>query len=121
MNSLTTKLILVLTLCLLPLAAGAAPKVIVAGEDGAGVTVAPRIDLYVTAQCPYCRKAEAYLGEHGVAYVRHDVGRDKAAAKRMMQLTDDRGVPFIYASGQGLTGFSEPAYDEFLGAVLGRP
>lgn len=122
MSTFRRILFLALLLCLLPAALPAVPKVIVAGEEAQpAVSSQPRVELYVTAGCPYCRQAEAYLKERGVAFVRFEVDKDRAAVKRMKRLTSDQGVPFIHANGRGLTGFSAPAYDQFLEEALGLP
>jgi len=44
--------------------------------------------LYCTPWCPGCRRARAYLDEHGVQYVEVDITRDRAAAERVRGWAD---------------------------------
>ena len=46
-----------------------------------------------TTESPYCRMVIAFLEKHGVEYETVDVGRDRAAAREMIAVSGQRGVP----------------------------
>ncbi len=37
---------------------------------------APRVDIYVTSWCPYCKKAMAYLRKNNIAFTAYDIDKD---------------------------------------------
>jgi glutaredoxin len=78
---------------------------------------APKVELFVTSWCGYCKKAEAYLRKKGVAFTSYDIEKDLQAAKRKDSLTSKRGVPFALIGAQKLTGFSEASYAQALQAA----
>ncbi|GAC1395940.1 MAG: hypothetical protein NVSMB65_15020 [Chloroflexota bacterium] len=58
-------------------------------------------ELYVTSGGPYCAAARDALEWRGVPFVEYDVGQDRAAYDRMLQLTGgQRTVPVIVEEGQ---------------------
>lgn len=75
----------------------------------------PKVELYTTSWCPYCRKAKAYLQQHGISYRDYDVEKDPAAARRQQQLGGGNGVPFAIINGKKISGFSPGAYAAALG------
>ena len=74
----------------------------------------PKVELFVTSWCGYCKKAEAYLQEKGVPFTVYDIEKDLQAARRKDSLTSKRGVPFALIGDQRLTGFSASAYERAL-------
>lgn len=80
--------------------AGAAPA-----AAGKGVT------LYSAVWCGYCRKAKAWLGEHGVAYTDVDIDAPGGTAALARASGGSTGVPVLVVDGRALTGFSAGAYD----------
>lgn len=44
---------------------------------------APRVTMYCTPWCPACKRARAYLQEHGVQYTEIDISKDRAAGQRV--------------------------------------
>jgi len=77
----------------------------------------PKVELFVTSWCGYCKKAEAYLQGKGVPFTVYDIEKDLQAARRKDSLTSKRGVPFALIGDQRLTGFSESAYERALQTV----
>ena len=72
---------------------------------GKGVT------LYSAVWCGYCRKAKAWLGEHGVAYTDVDIDAPGGTAALAHASGGSTGVPVLVVDGRALTGFSAGAYD----------
>ncbi len=46
---------------------------------------AAKVVMYCTPWCPSCRRARAFLQEHGIEYVEIDISRDRQAAQRVRQ------------------------------------
>ena len=74
----------------------------------------PKVELYVTSWCGYCKKAKAFFRSRGIRFVEYDVERNPAAARRMSRMTSSSGVPFAVINGYAIQGYSEAAYKEAL-------
>lgn len=84
--------------------------------DSSSVTAAaPKVDLYMTKWCPYCKKAMAFLRKNNIAFNAYDIEHDLDAAARKKTL-DPRysGVPLAVINGTTIRGFSEDLYQEAL-------
>lgn len=69
------------------------------------------VTLYSAVWCGYCRKAKAWLGEHGVSYTDIDIDAPGGTAA-LAQATGGRsGIPVLVVDGHTLNGFSVGAYD----------
>lgn len=63
--------------------------------------MAPPIELYLTADCPYSAAAREDLEWRGVDFVEYDVDRDPEARRRMLEYTGGtRTVPVIVEAGK---------------------
>ncbi len=78
----------------------------------------PKVELYSTAWCVYCRKAREFFQSRGIAFIEYDIEKDEDAARRKNQLTDRRGVPFVVINGTGIYGFNQGAYIRALKGYL---
>lgn len=92
-----------------------------AGAGGAAAVdrpgrAAPKVELYVTSWCPYCKKAEAFFRSQGIPFTVYDVEKDSRAARRKNELDSRNGVPFAVINGQKIHGYSEAAYRQALGS-----
>ena len=70
--------------------------------------VAPTITMYTTARCPFCVRAERFLGVKGVtdiAMIRVDL--DPLLRMAMMEKTGRRTVPQIYVGDVHVGGFED--------------
>ena len=63
------------------------------------------VTVYSTQNCPYCRLAKAFLDRNNVPYRSVDVGIDRKAAKEMVELSGQYGVPVIVAGDEVIIGF----------------
>jgi glutaredoxin 3 len=73
-------------------------------------TMKPRVTMYTTAYCGYCRRAERLLAAKGITdidEIRVDVDPEQRAA--MMQRTGRRTVPQIYIGERHVGGYDELA------------
>ncbi len=73
------------------------------------------VTVYSTQNCPYCRMAKAFLEKHGVPYQGIDVGNDAEAAKKMIEISGQRGVPVITVDNEIIIGFDAPRLNELFG------
>ncbi len=78
----------------------------------------PRVIVFSTPSCPYCRKAKRYLQKHGIRFTDVDVSRDARAARDMVRISGQQGVPVIQIGGRVVVGFDRPKIDRLLG--IGR-
>ena len=78
----------------------------------------PKVELYSTAWCVYCRKAREFFRSRGIAFIEYDIEKDANAAHRKNQLTDRRTVPFAVINGQRIHGFDQGAYIRALKGYL---
>jgi glutaredoxin 3 len=65
--------------------------------------------LYSTQSCPYCHMARDYLKELKVEFDNKDVGSDEAAAKEMIDKSQQMGVPVIEVGDTVIVGFDRDA------------
>lgn len=75
----------------------------------AGVTV------YTTENCPYCRMVQAFLRKYGVTYETVDVGKDREAAREMIRVSGQRGVPVTVFGDVVIVGFDAKRLREVFG------
>ena len=78
-----------------------------------------RVTVYSTQNCPYCRMAKAFLEKYGVPFESIDVGADIEAAKKMIDLSGQRGVPVITVDDEVIVGFDAQRLNELFGEVSG--
>ncbi|MDK2891560.1 MAG: NADH-dependent peroxiredoxin subunit [Methanoculleus sp.] len=74
------------------------------------------VKVYTTENCPYCRMVRAFLRKHGVEFEAVDVGRDREAAREMIRLSGQRGVPVTVSGDEVIVGFDAKRLRELFGA-----
>jgi NADH-dependent peroxiredoxin subunit F len=79
-----------------------------------------KVTVYSTQNCPYCRMAKAFLDQYRVPYESIDVGADAAAAKKMIDLSGQRGVPVIVVDDEVIVGFDAQRLNELFGETTGE-
>jgi glutaredoxin len=95
------------------------------GKGGSGRTSARKgikekerfsgtIEMYVTAWCPVCVDAEAYIKDKNYPYVKYDVEKDSSAKARAAGYPG-RGVPLIVVGGRNFRGFSPKTLEYYMG------
>jgi glutaredoxin-like YruB-family protein len=63
------------------------------------------VKVFSTPTCPFCVMAKDWLKERKVQFTDVNVAQDAAAAKYMIEKTQQRGVPVIEIDGQFVIGF----------------
>jgi alkyl hydroperoxide reductase subunit F len=74
-----------------------------------------QVTVYSTKNCPYCRMAKAFLDKNNVPYASIDVGEDAEAAKKMVALSGQRGVPVITINDEVIIGFDSRRLNALFG------
>ncbi len=67
----------------------------------------PKIKIYTTPFCVYCKKAKNLFESYGFKYEEIDVSKDDLAANEMIQKTGQMGVPVIEINDKIIIGFRE--------------
>jgi glutaredoxin 3 len=75
----------------------------------------PRVVLFTTPTCTYCRTAKAYLRQRNIKFKDVDVSRDATAARDMTKRSGQQGVPQILIGSKVVVGFDRPKIDKLLG------
>ncbi len=75
----------------------------------------PRVLLFTTPTCPWCRRAKQYFRQHGVRFKEIDVTRDPSAARDLVRWTGQTGVPVIRIGSKFIVGFDKAKIDKLLG------
>jgi len=75
----------------------------------------PRVIIFTTPTCTYCRKTKKYLRARGVPFRDVDVSRDRAAARDMVRRSGQQGVPVLDIGGKIVVGFNRPKIVKLLG------
>lgn len=73
------------------------------------------VKVYTTENCPYCRMVQAFLRKHGVEYDIVDVGKDREAAREMIRISGQRGVPVTISGDAVIVGFDAKRLRELFG------
>ncbi|HUU76100.1 MAG TPA: FAD-dependent oxidoreductase [Methanoregulaceae archaeon] len=77
----------------------------------------PRVTVYYTQTCPYCRMVKAFLDKHSVEYMAIDVGADKEAAKKMVEISGQFAVPVTIVDDEIIVGFNAQRLNELFGTA----
>jgi glutaredoxin len=84
-----------------------------ATEPRSGAIQSAEAVLYSAVWCGYCTKAKAYLAKNKVPYREVDIDTKEGLAS-FVQAGGKKGVPFLVANGQTVSGYSPAAYDALL-------
>lgn len=79
-------------------------------SDSANVTV------YSTSWCVFCRMAKDYFKSLGVPFKEVNVEEDQEAARKLVEKTNQMGVPVIEIGDETILGFDRPRIDSALRA-----
>lgn len=67
----------------------------------------PKITIYTTPSCVYCKMTKAFFKENNVQYQEKDVASDDTAREEMMKKSGQLAVPVIDIDGKILVGFDK--------------
>jgi len=74
-----------------------------------------KIIIYSTPTCGWCRVAKKYFNDKKIRYKEIDVTRDRNAAKEMVRISGQRGVPVISINNNIVVGFDKHEVNRLLG------
>ena len=74
----------------------------------------PKVTIYTTPTCVYCKMTKAFFKENNVQYEEKDVSADRTAADEMIKKSNQMGVPVIDIDGKILVGFDKEGLSQLL-------
>ncbi len=74
----------------------------------------PKVIVFSTPTCSWCRRAKRYFKEQGVPFKEINVERDPQAARDIVRKTGQTGVPVIKIGGAWIVGFDKERIDREL-------
>lgn len=74
----------------------------------------PKITIYSTPTCVYCKMTKAFFKENNVAYEEKDVSTNAAARDEMISKSNQMGVPVTDIDGQLTVGFDKGRLSQLL-------
>ena len=74
----------------------------------------PKVIVFSTPTCSWCRRAKRYFREKGVSFKEINVERDPDAARDLVRKTGQSGVPVIRIGGAWIVGFDKDRIDREL-------
>jgi len=75
----------------------------------------PRVILFSSGSCPWCSRAKSYLRQKGVRVKEVRVDKDPDAAKDVVKMTGQMGVPVLLIGTAKIVGFDKSRIDRLLG------
>ncbi len=75
----------------------------------------PKITIYTTLTCHYCRLAKAFLDEHRIPYTEKDVTFNTELQHEMIHKSGQFAVPVIDIDGEIIVGYDVAHLKERLG------
>jgi glutaredoxin 3 len=67
----------------------------------------PRVVLFSTPTCSWCRRAKRYFRERRIPFKEINVERDQEAARDVARKTGQTGVPVIKIGNRWIVGFDK--------------
>lgn len=75
----------------------------------------PKVILFSSSSCPWCNRAKNYLRQKGIRVKEIKVDRDPDAAKDVVRMTGQMGVPVLLIGRAKVVGFDKAKIDRLLG------
>ncbi|GAG73441.1 unnamed protein product [marine sediment metagenome] len=75
----------------------------------------PRVILFSSGSCPWCSRAKSYLRQKGIRVKEVRVDKDPDAAKDVVRMTGQMGVPVLLIGTAKIVGFDKGRIDRLLG------
>ncbi len=66
-----------------------------------------KVEVYSSAQCPYCVMAKQLLDRKGIDYQEIRVDRDSSKRQEMMKKSRQRTVPQVFINNQAVGGYTD--------------
>lgn len=75
----------------------------------------PKVVMYSTKWCGYCKKAKAWLIQNQIPFSEYDIEASEAYHREYKAKGGTGGVPFIVVGDKTMSGWSEGGMKEMLG------
>ncbi len=80
----------------------------------------PKITIYSTATCAYCKMLKSYLQSKNIAYEEKHADQDQKLAQELLEKSGQLGVPFTIiqkddGTEEKILGFDRPKINAVLG------
>lgn len=75
----------------------------------------PRVVIFTTPTCSWCRAAKQYFQQNRVPFKEIDVTRDSYGLKEMVRVSGQQGVPVILINNRPIVGFNKAEINRLLG------
>lgn len=75
----------------------------------------PKVKIYTTPTCVYCKMTKQFFKEHNIEYQEADVAVDTQAREEMIKKSGQLGVPVIDIDGKFVIGFDQAKLSGLLG------
>jgi alkyl hydroperoxide reductase subunit F len=73
------------------------------------------VTIFSTPNCIYCQMTKEFLKEHNIAYTEHDVAADPEQRAKMIEASEQMGVPVTIIDDNVVIGFDKGALSQLLG------
>ncbi len=74
----------------------------------------PKINIYSTPTCPYCKQAKEFLKKNNISFKDINVAEDQKKAREMVEKSGQFGVPVIEIGKKIIVGFQKDELKEAL-------
>jgi len=74
----------------------------------------PKVTIYTTPTCVYCKMAKAFFKENNVVYEEKDVSTDTKSQEEMITKSGQMGVPVIDIEDKIIVGFDRDGISKLL-------
>lgn len=81
-----------------------------------GVETDPRVEIYLTAWCPACRKARDWFKSRGLQFSEYDIEKDAGAAARKHRIDGTTTIPVVVIDGKVIRGFAPKQFEAAIAA-----
>ena len=86
-----------------------------ADEAPAAVAGEPRVEIFTTPSCPFCKALRVYLEARGIAYIEHNVNATQET-RAAFYASGAQGVPVVMIGERVIEGFNPVAIESALEA-----
>ena len=97
------------------LGAALLPALVPAANDTPTAAVAPRVEIFTTPSCPFCKALRVYLEARGIAYIEHNVNATEET-RAAFYASGAQGVPVVMIGERVIEGFNPVAIEAALKA-----
>jgi glutaredoxin len=81
--------------------------VLAEGHDPTELANEPRVTLYSTSWCGYCKRTTRLLDELGVPFIHKDIERTQALSDELQAASGGLQIPFLLIDGQPIRGYDK--------------